>query len=83
MKLLCKKNKSHTCLGIFQSTNDTNHALTEEDIASRSRAFQKHKNVEEERKLIETGTPKSTIPLKKYALKKVFWHGRTVLAGGI
>ena len=39
---------------------------------SRSRAFQKPKNVEEERKLIETGTPKSTIPLKKYALKKIF-----------
>ena len=24
MKLLCKKIKSHTCLEIFQSTNDTN-----------------------------------------------------------
>ena len=25
MKLLCKKIKSHTCLEILQSTNDTNH----------------------------------------------------------
>ena len=38
--------------------------LTEEDIASCSRAFQKPKSGEEERKLIENATPKSTIPLK-------------------
>ena len=28
--------------------------------------------------LIENGTLKSTIPLKKYSLKKVFWNGRMV-----
>ena len=52
--------------------------LTEEDIASCSRAFRKPKNADEERKLIENGTPKSTIPLKKYYLKDVFWNGRMV-----
>ena len=45
MKLLSKKIKSHTCLEIFQSTNDT-----EEDIASCSRTFRKRQNAEEERK---------------------------------
>ena len=43
-----------------------------------SRAFRKPKNVEEEMKLIENGTPKSNIPLKKSSLKKVFWNGRMV-----
>ena len=52
--------------------------LTEEDIASCSRAFRKPKNAEEERKLIESGTPKSTIPLKKYSLRRFFWNGRMV-----
>ena len=47
-------------------------------MASCSRAFRKPKNVEEERKLIENGTPKSTIPLKKYSLKKFFKNGRMV-----
>ena len=69
MKLLCKEIKSHSCLRT---------SLTEEDMASCSRAFRKPKNPEEERKLIENGTPKSTIPLKKYSLKKFFWNGRMV-----
>ena len=64
MKLLCKKIKSHRCLEIVQSTNDT--------TTDRSRTFQKPKNAEEERKLIATGIPKSTIPLKKYSLKRIF-----------
>ena len=72
MKLLCKEIKSNTCLEIFRTT------LTEEDIASCSRAFRKPKNAEEDRKLIENGTPKSTILLKKYSLKKIFWNGRIV-----
>ena len=33
---------------------------------------------EEERRLIENGTPKSTIPMKKCSLEKVFWNGRMV-----
>ena len=41
-------------------------------------AVRKPKNAEEERKLISNGTPKSTIPLKKYYLKNVFWSGRMV-----
>ena len=45
MKLLCKKIKSHTCLEILQSNGTT---LTEEDIASCSRAFRKPKSAEEE-----------------------------------
>ena len=52
--------------------------LTEEDIVSCSRDFRKPTNAEEERKLIENGTPTSTIPLKKYTLKKFFWNGRMV-----
>ena len=36
------------------------------------------KNAEKERKVIENGTPKSTIPLKKYSLEKFFWNGRMV-----
>ena len=36
------------------------------------------KNAEKEGKVIENGTPKSTIPLKKYSLKKFFWNGRMV-----
>ena len=47
-------------------------------MVSCSRAFRKPKNPEEERKLIENGTPKSTIPLKKYCLKTIFWNGRMV-----
>ena len=47
-------------------------------MASCSRAFRKPKNPEEDRKLIENGTPKSTIPLKKYSLKTIFWNGRMV-----
>ena len=43
--------------------------LTEEDIASCSRAFRKPKNAEEERKLIENGTPKST---EKIFVEKIF-----------
>ena len=72
MKLLCKEIKSNTCLEIFRTT------LTKEDIASCSRAFRKPKNAEEDRKLLENGTPKSTILLKKYSLKKFFWNGRIV-----
>ena len=75
MELLCKKIKSHTWLEIFQATNDT---ITDEEIASCSRAFRRPKNTEEERRLIENGTPKSTIPLKKYSLKKFFSNGRMV-----
>ena len=52
--------------------------LTEGDIASCSRAFRKPKNAGEERKLVENGTPKSTIPLKKYSLRRFFWNGRMV-----
>ena len=74
MKLLCKKIKSHTCLEI----SSLRTKLTKEDIASCSRAFRKPKTAEEEKKLIENGTPKSTIPLKKYSLKNVFWNGRMV-----
>ena len=40
-------------------------SLTEEDMPSCSRAFRKPKNAEGESKLIENGSPKSTIPLKK------------------
>ena len=36
------------------------------------------KNTEEERKLIENGTPESTIRLKKYSSKKFFWNGLMV-----
>ena len=32
------------------------------------------KNTEEERKLIENGTPESTIRLKRYSSKKLFWN---------
>ena len=74
MKLLCKKIKSHTCLEIFQSMNNTNqrgHSVL-------SLSFSKALKCKEERKLIENGTPKSTIPLKKYSLKKFFKNGRMV-----
>ena len=47
-------------------------------MVSCSRAFRKPKNPEEERKLIENGTPKSTIPLKKYSLKKIVWNDQMV-----
>ena len=43
--------------------------LTEEDIAYYA---------EKERRLIENGTPKSTIRLKKCSLEKVFWNDRMV-----
>ena len=43
--------------------------LTEEDLASCSRTFPKHKNSEEERKFSENGTPKSKTSLWKYCLK--------------
>ena len=39
--------------------------LTEEDMVSCSSAFRKPKNAEEERKLIENATPKSTRAVKK------------------
>ena len=42
---------------------------TEEDIASCSRTFRKHKNPKEERKFIENGTPKSKTSFWKYCLK--------------
>ena len=42
---------------------------------AQSMPFWKPKNAEEGRKLIENGTPKSTIPLKKYSLKTFFWNG--------
>ena len=66
VKLLCKKIKSHTGLEI----SSLRTTLT--------RAYLKPKNAEEERKLIENGTPKPTIPLKKYSLKTVFWNDRMV-----
>ena len=47
-------------------------------MASCFRAFRKPKNPEEEWNLIENGTPKATIPLKKYSLKKKFWDSRMV-----
>ena len=74
MKLLCKKIKSHTCLAIFQSTNDANRRGHSVLLQS----FRKPKNAGEERKLIENGTPKSTIPFKKLPLKKILWNGRMV-----
>ena len=73
MKLICTKIKSHTCLEIFQSTNDTNRR---EDIASCSRAFRKPKNAEEERKSIEM-VPQSQ-KKKKCFLKNFFWSGPMV-----
>ena len=54
-----------------------NHVLTEENMASCSRAFRKPKNAEE-RKLIENSSPKSTSAVKKLPLKKYFWNGRMV-----
>ena len=42
-----------------------NHVLTEENMASCSRAFRRPKNAEDERKLIENSTPKSTSVVKK------------------
>ena len=68
-KLSYKKIKSHTCLGIFQSTNRT--TLTEEDIASSS--FRKPKNAEEERKLIENGTPKVSYSTEKEFFEILFF----------
>ena len=76
-KTLRKKIKSHTCLEIFQSTND----ILDIDRRERSVLFQRcsrPKNAEGKRKLIENGSPKSTFPLKKYSLKKFFWNGRMV-----
>ena len=59
MKLLCKKIKSHTCLEI----SSLRTTLIEKEMASRP--FREPKNSEEERKLIENGTPKSTSAVKK------------------
>ena len=42
-----------------------NHVLTEENMASCSRAFRRPKNAEDERKLIENSTPKPTSVVKK------------------
>ena len=42
-----------------------NHVLTEENMASCSRAFRRPKNAEDEKKLIENSTPKSTSVVKK------------------
>ena len=47
-------------------------------MASCFRAFRKPKNPEEEWKLIENGTPKATIALKKYSLQKQFCDSRMV-----
>ena len=55
-----------------------NCPVTEEDIAFCFRGFRKPQNAEEEGKLIENGTPKPSIPLKKYCLKKFFCNGRMV-----
>ena len=55
-----------------------NHVLTEENMASCSRAFRKPKNAEDERKLIENSSPKSTSAVKRLPLKKYFWNGRMV-----
>lgn len=43
--------------------------LTEEDMASCSRAFRKPKNAEEERNLIENAIPKSTRAVTKWSVK--------------
>ena len=42
-----------------------NHVLTEENMASCSKAFRRPKNAEDEKKLIENSTPKSTSVVKK------------------
>ena len=42
--------------------------LTEEDMASCSRAFRKPKNAEEERNLIENAIPKSTRAVTKWSV---------------
>ena len=47
--------------------------LNEEDMASSSRAFWKPKNAEEERKLLESATPKSTQAVTKWSLKIREW----------
>ena len=67
--IIMEENQIFTRVQKFSSLRTT---LAEEDIASCSRAFRKPKNAEEERKLIENGTPKSARSLKKYSLKKVF-----------
>ena len=46
--------------------------LTEEDMASCSRAFQKPKSAEEERNLIENAIPKSTRAVVTKWLVKIF-----------
>ena len=67
MKLLCKTITSHTCLEIFQSTNDTKPKrwrLVPE--------FFGRLKMRKKRKLIENGTPKSTSTVKKWSVKKHF-----------
>ena len=44
-------------------------------MASCSRAFRKPKNADEEKKLIEKATPKST---RAIVLENFFWNGRMV-----
>ena len=60
-KLLCKKSNLAR-VSTFSSLRTT---LTEEDMASCSRAFRQPKNAEEGRKLIENGPLKSTSAVKK------------------
>ena len=55
-----------------------NHVLTEENMASCSRAFRRPKNAEDERKLIENSTgPKINKCCEKVVFEKIF-HGRMV-----
>ena len=62
MKLFCKKIKSHTCLEIFQSTNDTNRRRHGVLFQSFSEAVKCRGT---ERKLIENG------PKVNYSTEKV------------
>ena len=43
--------------------------LTEKDMVSNSRAFQKPENAEEERNLIQNAIPKSTCSVTKWSVK--------------
>ena len=53
-------------------------ALTEENMASCSRAFRKPKNAEKERNVFENATPISTREVTNWSLKIFFRNGRMV-----
>ena len=61
MRLLFKKIKSHTCLEIFQCTKNTNRR----EHGVLFHCVSEAKSSEEERKLIQNGTLKSTSAVKK------------------